>query len=212
MKHMKRRLVAGALIAFLILLLLIIGAIAVHKYVQIETEGNEFIDRMLDDAPHYARATDAKRQGRPWGMRIAPGGFYDLLIDPSGQILRQDAIGIPEQSGIDLDTLIRPLLQGTEDRSKLQGFKYGILRGEESIRIILLDQSTQLQAMYSTLQSVALVGLVCLALMFLLLQPIARYIARADMAAKMRERQFITNASHELKTPVAVIQSNIEAL
>lgn len=48
MKEMKRRLITGALIAFTILLILIIGGIVIFGHIQMENEGDAFIDRMLN--------------------------------------------------------------------------------------------------------------------------------------------------------------------
>lgn len=212
MKEMKRRLITGALIAFTILLILIIGGIVIFGHIQMENEGDAFIDRMLNEAPPFMRRSGLPIFGYQPKMRNAPAGYYDLLIDDAGQITRQDAIGIFDQDSADVSSMVQTILQNGTERGKLGSYKYGVGATDESMRIILLDQSIQLHAMTSILRGAVMVGLICLILMFLILQPIARYIARLDMAAQERERQFITNASHELKTPVAVIQSNIEAL
>lgn len=212
MKQMKSRLIAGAMIAFSILMILIIGGIMVFGYIQMENEGDSFISRMLEDAPPYTRTQDPPMFGYKPQTRSAPAGYYDLLIDEDGRITRQDAIGIFDQDSLNIDTVVQTILQSPAERGKLGSYKYGVGETEKSRRIILLDRSIQLRALYAVLRSASMVGLICLVLMFLILQPIARHMAKADMAAQERERQFITNASHELKTPVAVIQSNIEAL
>ncbi|MDO5435756.1 MAG: HAMP domain-containing sensor histidine kinase [Clostridia bacterium] len=212
MKQLKRRLVAGAMIAFAILLVLIIGGIVIFGQVQMENDTDMFIDRMLSEKPPEKPQSGPPIFGYRPENRSAPAGYFDLLIDSDGTTIRQKAFGILDQDSTDIESMTERVMRDEKNRGKIGIYKYGKSETNGVTRIILLDNAIQIQTMYSILRSAAIVGLVCLVLMFFILQPIARYIARANMASQERERQFITNASHELKTPVAAIQANIEAM
>ncbi len=67
-------------------------------------------------------------------------------------------------------------------------------------------------SLYNVLKTGVVVGLAVLAVLFLVLQPIAGHLANEWLHKTEQQKQFITNAGHELKTPVAIILSNTEAL
>ncbi len=138
--------------------------------------------------------------------------IYDIITDANGQITKQDARGIIDPEEHQVEEMVRQILSGGRMTGNIRPFKYGTAITQDGTRIILVDQSFQLQFIYSNLRGALLVSVACLLLMFIILQPIARRVAKAIMAAQERQRQFMTNANHEMKTPVAVIQSNIEAM
>lgn len=212
MKQFRRRFIVNAMLAFTILLVLIIGGIVLMSYIQLERDADDFINQMLKDTREFVVPAAPPMFGYQPETRMAPAGFCDLSVSAEGQILRQDIRGISEPDRLDLTSMVEYILSSGKERGKVGIYKFGLTSGADETRIILLDNSVQMQALYSMLRSACMIGMLCLALMFLILQPIAAHAARANLASQERERQFITNASHEMKTPVAVIQSNIEAM
>ena len=78
--------------------------------------------------------------------------------------------------------------------------------------LIVLDQRLEIMNMQRVLRFSALIAsvacvLLCIAAWFLI-----RYLVRPVQEAFDRQRQFVWDASHELKTPLAVIGANAEVL
>lgn len=74
--------------------------------------------------------------------------------------------------------------------------------------IIVMDCFLQLQAFNNVLRVTLLVSLACIIIVFLLLLFFSKKAIRPFVENLERQRQFVTDASHELKTPLAIIAAN----
>ncbi|WP_130869079.1 sensor histidine kinase [Intestinimonas massiliensis (ex Afouda et al. 2020)] len=74
--------------------------------------------------------------------------------------------------------------------------------------IVVLDCFLQLQAASNVLRLTLLASLACVAIVFLLLFLLSRRVVRPFAENLEKQRRFVTDASHELKTPLAVISAN----
>lgn len=142
-----------------------------------------------------------------------PAGFYDIATDATGEIVSVQSRGIVEDAGVSVQNCVAEILRTTGDSGKVGAYKYRVQRNADgSARMILLDNAIALQGLYNMLRGALAVGAVCWILLFCILQPVASKVARSYGRNVERQKQFITNASHEMKTPVAIILANLDAL
>ena len=212
MKQYKRRFIISAMLAFFILLMLIFIGIVLVSYMQMNRSSESFLDHILADDRFLFQPAPNPIFGYHPEQRNSPGGFYDITADRDGRILKQEMHGIYDPDALDIEATILEILRNESEYGKTGSYMYKSKPVHDGIRIVLVDNAFQMQALVAMIRSAAIVGGLCMLLMFLILQPIAHRAARANMASQEKERQFITNASHELKTPVAVIQANTEAM
>ena len=78
--------------------------------------------------------------------------------------------------------------------------------------MVFLDLSRQRQALLRVAALSALAGLAAWCAMLVLVRFLGRRAIRPMAENMQRQRQFVTDAGHELKTPLAIIQANAEAL
>lgn len=114
-------------------------------------------------------------------------------------------------------------LQAVADAARAQGTEIGTLK-EFSLRfycqqmpngvwrITCADWSFAVGVIRSLLRNMVIIGAAALAAFFLLSVGLARWMTRPVEQAWTRQRQFVADASHELKTPLTVILSNADML
>ncbi|HJB99237.1 MAG TPA: HAMP domain-containing histidine kinase [Candidatus Flavonifractor merdavium] len=104
---------------------------------------------------------------------------------------------------------VEQILDGGKNSGYSGYYRYQVFDdGEEGQTIVVLDCFLQLQAANNVLRLTLLASLACIAIVFLLLVFLSRRVVRPFAENLEKQRRFVTDASHELKTPLAIISAN----
>lgn len=140
------------------------------------------------------------------------GKLSVILLDNDGEIT--DISGFAEEySEKKLVSIAETITAGGKKRGRTEGFKYSIETGNEGNSTIVLLEAGLLGEGALQMLLISVAGFAVAALLFgLLARLLSNKIAGpVDRSIRM-QKQFIADASHELKTPVTVINANITLL
>ena len=224
-RTLRRRFILWAMLALAILLLVLNCAVFVNSYLRMESSGEDTLEQLLREAP--------ERMARPEGFRAVPSrenygkltlfgyefparadreAYYLVCMDADGG-MKVDARGVAEVDEASLQEVVHEILASGADEGKVDQYKFALQRTEDGgALVVLLDNSTLLRALMVMLRSMLIADLLGLAGMFVILLPLSKRMVRSYARNMEMQRQFITNAGHEIKTPVAIISSNVEAM
>ena len=85
-------------------------------------------------------------------------------------------------------------------------------RGQGGKLVVVLDTSKLYYSTVTLVRFSAYCGLVMIGIFFLMVSALSRRVLRPIIDNMESQKLFITNASHELKTPLAIISANTEVL
>ena len=78
--------------------------------------------------------------------------------------------------------------------------------------IVLNDTAEETELFYNLLYNLSLVGIFCTLLSFFVSAYLAKHAIRPIQYATEQQKNFVSNASHELRTPITIIQANLDIL
>ncbi len=97
--------------------------------------------------------------------------------------------------------------------SKLNvSLKYLIREFQGNTEIAFYDMSQDYNMLFHLIKNFALAGLFSMLIFFIISRQLAKWILRPVEESWERQKQFVADASHELKTPLTVILANTEIL
>ena len=137
---------------------------------------------------------------------------YILELDSQGRISswKSDKANLYDQDT--LQAFADQALNEGNDSGRVGSQFYTLRRTENGSRLTVLDARLEIMAGQRVLRITALVaGIACLALS-LGAWALIRRMVRPVEEAFVRQQQFVWDASHELKTPLAVISANADLL
>ena len=219
-RTLQKKFVVTAMAAISILLLLLLGAINVANFIMV---GNQ-IDRnlqMIAARETGGEAAPPREDIPPRRFLEPPKNAYDTVLssnyfvvryDPNGNITEIDVSRTSTVSEDDAReraalAYVRGWESGRDGR-----FRYLLQTSPEGSTVIFLDTSGERFSYLRVLLLSVGVGAVCWGLMLALVMFLSRRAIRPMEENIQRQKQFVTNAGHEIKTPLAIIQSNAEAL
>jgi len=108
---------------------------------------------------------------------------------------------------------VNEILDSGDRRGYIDYYRFGVFENEDGgSTIIVLHCFLQLQATYHMIRITLLASLACTLLVFLLLVFFSKRAIRPYVENMERQRQFVTDASHELKTPLAILSADLALL
>ena len=114
------------------------------------------------------------------------------------------------------ETLARQMAEEIVKSGHQKGFKstnrYLVVSARSATKVVVLARHKELENFYQFLFSSILWSLISLLLVFLLVLLFSRRAIRPVAESYQKQKTFITNAGHELKTPLAIIDSCTEVI
>ena len=140
--------------------------------------------------------------------------YAAVAIDKNGNIIRTDVTHISSLTEEEATAITEALKNTAAGTGTYSGFQYRIseTKRAEGKVIILLDNGMQISSFFTVLFISVGAGIFGWLMMLLLVILLSRKTIAPVARSIEKQKQFVTNAGHEIKTPLAIILANTDAM
>ena len=152
--------------------------------------------------------------GRHDKNAVESARYAAVAIDKNGNIIRTDVTHISSLTEDEVTAITEALKNNASGTGTYNGFLYKIseTKRAEGKVIILLDNGMQISSFFTVLFISVGAGIFGWLLMLLLVILLSKKTIAPVARSIEKQKQFVTNAGHEIKTPLAIILANTDAM
>ncbi len=204
-----------------ILILLLTGTFCViyfASYIDMTNENRHLLEQYveeysLSEEGDIREVNGGSMDGRlSQPPRIELSTFYSVAISKSGQILKVDTADMASFDETALTEFAMEILNGEESDGVEQNFLYRVADKGDYQLVAFMDNTVLMESAGTLLNYTLIFGAVAFVVIFFIALFLANRIVAPLEESYKRQKQFVSDAGHELKTPVAVVNANAELL
>lgn len=135
---------------------------------------------------------------------------FTVVFDRSGAVIRTFTESIYAIDATQAIEYAETVLSDSHTKGWISSYRYKVFSWEFGVGVVFVDGSMQRSA---TMQSMAIAGitlLVCAVLVLALILLLSKRAVKPIAESYEKQKQFITDANHELKTPLTLILANLD--
>lgn len=222
-KQLQKSFVKSAMLSFTAVLLVVLVAVNVVNYRQtvnqVDRLGTMLVnnDGTFPDAPEGVMGPkEHPEHGMPKGMEFRKDDQmatrYAVVRVANGTVQSVDRTHLVSLDEEALKELGLRIAQGTSTKGWEGSLRYQVAKTDAGTMVVLVDANKETQQISRLMMVTGAVFVLCLAVVYVLVRLVSKRAIRPFVENVERQQQFIANASHEIKTPLAVLSANTDLL
>ncbi len=203
LKKLRKKFILVSMISISVVLFTIIGIINTYNFININNNADIVLTTLKDN--------DGKlpRKDRPHN-NMMQNKYFTVYLDNNGEVI---STFIDKMSFVSEENAKEYALKLYKNEGGYYNkYKYLVDKKEDKITCIFLDLSRELDTFFTFLYSSIIISFCGLILVLILVLILSKIILKPFQETYQKQKQFITDANHELKTPLAVINASTEVL
>lgn len=214
-KKLRMKFIALTMFSLLMVLLVIIGTINLLNYKRIVDNADSVLTILSENNGVFPKMNNDRRNDgfNPMSPELPyETRYFSVLIDSTGQILAAD---MGQIAAVNKDTAVE-YARNVFDLNRQKGFmgNYRFIQkaSGDNTRIIFMDCGRNLTTFRTFLWISCAISALGLLAVFCMVALLSKRIVKPFSESYEKQKRFITDAGHEIKTPLTIIDADADVL
>ena len=225
-KKLRIKLILITMISVIAVLAIIMTTINVSNYVKTTNDIDSIMDKLIehggsfdDFIPNDSLSETRIRINNDSNNPFRPGEMgretpfetrffvvtYSFVDDTTTVNVKN--VSIEEEEALSLSNSVL-----NKERGYKNYYRFRVVKDADKINVYFVDSETRLTQITTFLKLSLLISFISIVIVFVFIFLLSKKIIKPISDAYERQKRFITNAAHELKTPLTVISANNEMI
>ncbi|NCB51605.1 MAG: HAMP domain-containing histidine kinase [Clostridia bacterium] len=217
---LRKRFILIAMCSIILVLVIIMGAINIASYREISSSADFVLELLAENGGDFPQAENPlQHDGKP--NEAMPGiteetpyetRFFMIEADAEGNIINSNTRSIAAINEETAENYASTVLGSGREKGYLDNYRYLVTKSDSGSMIIFLDRTREITSFKNFLAISGLVSLIGIAAVFMLVLIFSKKAIKPIADSYEKQKRFITDAGHELKTPLTIIDASNEVL
>ena len=213
-QKLQRKFILIAMLSSIVVTFSIFGIIVFNNYKTIDRQNDGLLNMITENngkMPEYKPRNDYMANVITKESQFTTRYFY-IKLDTDGELKETNLQNIAAISKEEAEKMLSKIKEKNKETGYYNNFKYKITQKEDGELIVILDCQSQLNNWKSITEKSVIIIVAGLSIVFIIISVLSKKVINPIVENMEAQKQFVTNAGHELKTPVAVILANMDVM
>lgn len=214
-KKLQRKFVAVAMLSLFIVLLIIIGTVNILNYTRMADDAQRTINILKENDGSFPKPDMKPGHGKEMFKGMSPEApyesrYFSVLMDGSGNVSTIDTGKIAGTDTDEAAEYAEKVLECGRTSGFMGQYRFGVKDKDNGTLIIFLYCGRELSNFRAVLLISVGISFAGMLAVFLLLIFFSGRIVKPVSESYEKQKRFITDAGHEIKTPLTIIDADAE--
>lgn len=220
-RKLRRKLIGVSMLSVFLVFSVILSVTGVISYWNVIEVADSTLEILADNNGFFPRNKnmDLPREGGRGGMgrQMSPelpyeSRYFSVLFNEDRKVVLADTGKI---AAVDTEAAIQyaeKVLDGNRSEGFIRDYRYMMTETDGGFRVIFLDCGRSLSSLRTFLLTGMLVFLGGMIAVWILIIVFSRYMVKPVAESYEKQKRFISDAGHEIKTPLTIIDADADVL